>query len=457
MSPKRRAGIRARLTAAFGIGALLLSVSLSLLTYELVRNYLLDQRRSSGVREAYANARLVDSTLQDGVGSVSTVLTSLATGPGTVSVVRQSGNWYSTSLAVGSQSLPVDLRRQADVSNAATQRFRLIGVPQLAVEVPLPAHDAAYFEVFSLDELDATLRALLAFLGVGSASMSVAGLAVGRWASTRVLAPLQEVTAIATEIAGGNFEARVDVGTDRDLSTLATSFNRMVDALKTRVERDARFASDVSHELRSPLTTLSASLAILQARRAELSPPGTQALDLLAGDLQRFQRLVEDLLEISRFDAGAVRANLEGVRIADLLRHALHRAGVDGRVLHVEANSGEIVARADKRRLERVLVNLIDNAKTHGCGMSGVGVEHVDGHVRITVDDQGPGVAAELRQRVFERFFRGPAAGLTAGGGVGLGLSLVAEQLHLQEGRIWIEDRPGGGARFVVELPAVPS
>jgi two-component system sensor histidine kinase MtrB len=457
MSHRRRAGLRTRLTAAFGVGALLLSLSLSVLTYELVRNYLLGQRQTASVREAYANARLLEAALQGGQGDVSTSLASVATGPGTESVVRQTGSWYSTSLAVGSQALPVDLRKQADLGKPATQRFRLAGSPRLAVEVPLPSQGATYFEVFSLSELDRTLRALLAFLAIGAGAISIAGVVAGRWASRRVLVPLSDVATVAADIAGGHFEARLDVGADRDLSQLAASFNSMVDALKTRVERDARFASDVSHELRSPLTTLSASLEVLRARRAELSAPGREALDLLAGDLQRFQRLVEDLLEISRFDAGAVHANVEAVRVVELVRHSLVRAGVDDQVLRVAPSASVAVARADKRRLERVIVNLVDNATLHGSGVIEVGVEQLDGHVRITVDDHGPGVPAELRARVFERFFRGPAGGPSAGGGVGLGLSLVAEQVHAQDGQVWVEDRPGGGARFVVELPAETS
>jgi two-component system sensor histidine kinase MtrB len=449
-------GIRTRLTVAFGVGALLLSVTLASLTYELARNYLLAQRGTSSVHEASANMRLVRSSLAGGQLDVPSVLATLATTAGSESLVQQAGNWYSTSLAVGSQSLPAALRHQADLDRAATQRFRLAGVPSLAVELPMPADNAVYFEVFSLAELNRTLQALLTFLIIGAVITTVAGAAAGRWASRRLLVPLSDIAAVAVEIAGGALDARLAEGHDKDLRALAASFNHMVEALKTRVERDARLASDVSHELRSPLTTIAASLEVLLARRDELSPIGQEALDLLASDLQHFERLVEDLLEISRFDAGVVEPELEPIRLDELIGHTLDRAGVSRQVLKVETDAAGLTVYADKRRVERVVANLIDNAARHGGGVDEIGIRRDDGHVRVCVDDRGPGVRADLRERVFERFFRGPQAGGREGGGVGLGLALVAEQVRSQHGRAWVEDRPGGGARFVLELPAVP-
>jgi signal transduction histidine kinase len=262
------------------------------------------------------------------------------------------------------------------------------------------------------------------------------------------------VSDAAAGIAGGSLDIRLSVPTDKDLAPLAESFNSMVGALAERIQRDARLATDVSHEQRSPLTTQSTSLEVLRARRGELSERSQAALDLLAADVQRFQRMVQDLLEISRFDAGVAELEVEEVDVRALVHHALGREGpvpsADG--------GGDAVVLGDKRRLERVVANLVENAAAYGGGVTNVGVVRDDGHVRVLVEDAGAGVPVAERSGVFERFFRGSAAGRRgAGSGSGLGLALVAEHVRLHGGRVWVEDGPEGlGARFVVELPAAP-
>ena len=134
------------------------------------------------------------------------------------------------------------------------------------------------------------------------------------WASRRAVRPLRDAAKAAQAIAAGNLDTRLDVTDDRDLARLTTSFNEMVAALQHRIERDARFASDVSHELRSPLMTLAASTEVLQSRRDEMPDRAQAALDLLVADVARFQGLVEDLLEISRVDGGSAQLNLEEVQ-----------------------------------------------------------------------------------------------------------------------------------------------
>jgi len=181
----------------------------------------------------------------------------------------------------------------------ATQRFTLAGTTQEVIGVPLPAVRAAYFEVFSLDELAGTLRALAFALAGAALVTTLAGAAVGRWASSRALRPLAGLTDAAVAIADGQLDTRVDAGDDADLEELASAFNRMTANLQDRIEREARFTSDVSHELRSPLTTLAATVSVIEGHRDELAPRAQRALDLLDGDLRRFTRMVDDLLEIS--------------------------------------------------------------------------------------------------------------------------------------------------------------
>jgi signal transduction histidine kinase len=198
------------------------------------------------------------------------------------------------------------------------------------------------------------------------------------------------------------------------------------------------------------------------------------ALDLLVIEVERFQRLVSDLLEMARLDAGVVPVDVEEVRVAELVTHAVQRivggvplpagGAVDGAggAVHLRDDRVEVdpaamtlVAPVDKRRLMRVLTNLIDNAVRHGGGDWRVEVTAAPGEVLIAVEDRGPGVPPADRKRIFERFARTAATDRrTSGDGAGLGLSLVAEHVAAQQGRVWVEDRPGGGARFVVALPA---
>jgi signal transduction histidine kinase len=340
----------------------------------------------------------------------------------------------------------------------AQMRYDLDGKPQLAVGIPLPSLNEAYFEIVELAELEDTLRSLgLALVGA-SIGTTFAGAALGVWASRRTLRPLAQVSRAAEAIAGGRLDTRLEPSSDADLAVLVTSFNDMAGALQARLERDARFASDVSHELRSPLMTLSAAVQVLAGRRDELSERSVAALDLLVAEVARFQQLVEDLLEISRFDAGAARLELDEVNIGELVKHAVSASTDEPVPVVVDPALASTVVEADKRRLVRVIANLLDNARRYGAGATRVELARVKGGVQISVEDSGPGIAPGDRELIFERFSRGGGAGRRGSGdGVGLGLALVAEHVHLHGGRVWVEDRngAGSGARFVVELPVL--
>ncbi|MEY2565712.1 MAG: two-component system, OmpR family, sensor histidine kinase MtrB [Actinomycetota bacterium] len=448
-------GLRARVTLAFALGALLLSLLMGGLTYGVTRRYLLRQRESSVVHQAYVNAQLVRAGLRSARPDVPQLLGGLETSAaGSQSVLRYTDRWFATSIAVGRDALPAPLRSTVLRGTPARQRYRLDGSPHLVVGVPIPSVNAQYFEVFTLAELDRTLRLLGGTLAAAAALTALAGAFLGRWASGRVLAPVSEAARAAADIAGGHFETRLDEGSDSDLAVLSSSFNRMVDALKERMERDARFASDVSHELRSPLTTVATSLQVMLARRDDMPERARLALDLLAADVERFERLVQDLLEISRFDAGVARLAVENVRLSELLTHAVPTSSTA--TIDIAPEATDVAIRADKRRLERVVTNLLTNADAHGGGAVRIGLRRVDGTLRLEVDDEGPGVPLDDRPRIFERFARGAAAGRRSGSGgdgVGLGLALVDEHVRLHRGRVWVEDAPSGGARFVVELP----
>jgi signal transduction histidine kinase len=272
---------------------------------------------------------------------------------------------------------------------------------------------------------------------------------------------LEKVSLAAAAIADGNLSTRLQVTrADREVQQLTDSFNEMVSQLVDRLERDARFASDVSHELRSPLTTLATTASVLQAHRGELSDVGQESLDLLTADLTIFQSLVEDLLEMARSDAGAVPLSIETISAVELVRQsvrsAARRHGLHEPPIELAAAVDEPLISVDRRRFERVMTNLIDNAHHYAGDATAVRLDYDAGQFAINVDDAGPGVPVEEREVVFERFFRGRAAhdrGMARG--TGLGLALVRDHVRAFGGTIHVLESPEGGARFQILLPLV--
>ena len=468
-----RLGLRARVTVTFAIGAFGLSALMAGITYFTARQTFLNERQSAEQRQAFANAALVQNALRSPGTDLNQLIESVDTLPGSRSVLHTGGQWYATSISVGQSAIPPGERTLVLAGTPASQLFDLAGSPQEVIGVPLPAVHAAYFEVFSLAELAGTLRALAVALAAAALVTTLAGAAVGRWAASRALRPLAGLTDAAVAIAGGQLDTRVESGGDVDLAELAAAFNAMTANLQDRIEREARFTSDVSHELRSPLTTLTATVSVLESHRGQLAPRAQSALDLLDADLRRFTRMVDDLLEISRFDAGSAELSLDEVDPGELVRRAVDATapvGSDGvrRPVAVPVEVGPGVEglrlRVDKRRFERVMANLVENAAQYAGGVTRVLVERQPPAVgfgpvpataiRVVVEDRGPGIPGAERDHLFERFYRGGRAGQRASGeGTGLGLSLVAEHVRLHGGRVWIEDAPGRGTRFVVELP----
>jgi signal transduction histidine kinase len=199
---------------------------------------------------------------------------------------------------------------------------------------------------------------------------------------------------------------------------------------------------------------------VLQQHRQELSPAGQESLNLLLADLSIFQALVEDLLEMARSDAGAVPLAIETVRSVELVRQsvrsAARRHGLDEPPLEIEANVGDPLVRVDRRRFERVMTNLVDNAHRYANGAVAIRLAVESGFLAVSVDDNGSGVPLEERDHVFERFFRGRAAhdrGIARG--TGLGLALVRDHVSAIGGTIAILESPEGGARFQILLPIV--
>jgi signal transduction histidine kinase len=444
-----RAGLRSRVIAGFAAGAFALSATMAFASYEIIRHSLLGERESTAVRAAYYDAAvmragIITTTDPDLVA----LLRSLDTGESRRVLLHRSGEWFARNADAGTtKAVPAELQSRATAGTAAVQRVRADGTPTLVVAVPIAA-DTVFYEVDSLAELDHTLGVLTIVLTAVAVCTTLAGAALGLYASRYVLRPLVRVEQAAQDIATGASEARLDPAQEPDLARLATSFNHMVDELSARLERDRRFAADVSHELRSPLQTLSAAASVLTRRRDQLDERTATAAGLVADEITRFQQLVDDLLTLARGDQPAQRAPAD---VAGLARSACRQRGLAEGIVVAE---GDTTWNVDRRRVAQMLGNLLDNAAAYGGGATAVRLRLAGDHGSIEVDDEGPGVGPEDKAVIFNRFVRGRAAGTRrTSDGTGLGLALVAQHAAAHGGSATVLDRPGGGARFRIDLP----
>lgn len=457
-------GLRRRILLIFTLGALGLAAFLAFTTYGLVRSNLASQRDRSSISTAYRNSRVVGGELRIDDANFASVSEALEAGGGGPFVLQWNGAWSPPSSGITEQSIPEALRDRVVTESVDARMIAAVdGRTFEIVGISLEGVNAQFFEFFSLDEDNETLSNVALSLLLAATITTGLGVLVGVLAARRAVRPVADASEAAKAIAGGRLDTRLVPTDDPDLGVLASSFNDMAAALQQRVERDARFASDVSHELRSPLMTLSASVDVMEARRDEMPERAQAALDLLVSDVARFRGLVEDLLEISRFDAGAIRLHLENLRVSEFVRNAVAVSSAPTLEVSATPRAERAIISGDRRRLARVVANLIDNALAYGAGEPEVSIEDGNAeterlsHVKIAVEDHGPGVPVEERSLIFERFARGISAGHRSGSeGAGLGLALVDEHIRLHDGRVWVEDRSDGdqGARFVIELPA---
>jgi two-component system sensor histidine kinase MtrB len=347
-------------------------------------------------------------------------------------------------------------------------RMLVVGAPIRIDESEVGVQQAYFFYPLNFqEETLAKLRNFLLIVGAGllAAVVILAAISIGR-----VLKPIQRARDVAEEIAAGNLAARIPQATSQDdFGKLAESFNRMTDNLAQKIGElehvgslQARFVSDVSHELRTPLATVRMAADYIHAARTGLPPDAQRAAVLLERELERFENLLEDLLEISRFDAGVI--NLEPVEVdvgglldevVDALDPIAHGRKVDVG-LEVDRSQGHPLVAADPRRLDRVFSNLVKNAIEHTVeGDVRIWVGRRGRDVVVTVADEGEGIPAEDLPHIFERFYRADVHRARTLGGTGLGLAIALENVNLHRGSIDVQSEVGRGSTFTVTLPAI--
>ena len=339
-------------------------------------------------------------------------------------------------------------------------------VPALAVGVPLGGFYQLYY-VFPFTQQQATLMLVQRVLvGVGLAVVvllaAIASL-VTRW----VVLPVRHAAQAAQRVSAGHLGERMEVHGVDDLAALATSFNEMAASLQGKLREledlsnvQRQFVSDVSHELRTPLSTIKMAADLLFEARAELDAAAGRSAELLQSQLDRFESLLVDLLEISRFDAGAATLDADLVDVCDLVR----RSADDAQQL-AERRGGRIEFRlpatgcfveADRRRVERILRNILVNAVEHGEGKEVVVTTAIDSDaIAVSVRDYGVGLRPGEEQKVFDRFWRADPARARTTGGTGLGLAISLEDARLHGGWLQAWGEPGKGSVFRLTLPRV--
>ena len=341
-----------------------------------------------------------------------------------------------------------------------------IPVPALAVGVPLGSYYQLYY-VFPLTQQQATLQLVQRILiGVGLALVvllaAIASL-VTRW----VVLPVRHAAQAAQRLSAGHLGERMEVLGQDDLAALATSFNEMAASLQGKLREledlssvQRRFVSDVSHELRTPLSTIKMAADLLFESRGELDPAAGRSVELLASQLERFESLLVDLLEISRYDAGAATLDAELVDVCDLVRRsaddAQQLAERRGSRIEFRLPATGCFAEADRRRVERILRNILVNAVEHGEGKDVVVTTASDSDaVAVSVRDYGVGLGPGEDQKVFDRFWRADPARARSTGGSGLGLAISLEDARLHGGWLQAWGERGQGSVFRLTLPRV--
>ena len=322
-----------------------------------------------------------------------------------------------------------------------------------------------YYLVYSLAGSQQTLDFVQRTLAV---SMVILVLLVGVIVGVimrAVIRPIRIAAQTSRKLAAGRLEERIPERGDDDIGTLARSFNDMADNLQRQIEQlenlsqvQQRFVSDVSHELRTPLTTIRLAGGIVYARRDEFDPTVARSAELLHDQIERFELLLADLLEISRYDAGAVellRKPNSLVAVVDDVIGSMSQVALDhGEDLVFHAPGGHVEAQFDERRISRIVRNLIANAIEHGEGRPiVVSVDSNATAVAVTVRDYGVGMAGAQLGRVFDRFWRADPSRKRTMGGSGLGLAISMEDAQLHDGRLEVWSEPGAGTSFRLTLP----
>ncbi|MFE9899946.1 MtrAB system histidine kinase MtrB [Streptomyces achromogenes] len=426
-----------------------------------------DGRQSQNVIQWMSD--LVESLSSGGAGAFDVVTLPVGDDSGGGRSPRGSGNVNPTS------SVPAELRERVNSGMTAVQsNTRIVyfggkeSQPGLAIGKQVNDPNGRPYELYYLFPLTQEEKSLSLVKG----TLATAGLFVVvllgaiAWLVVRqVVTPVRMAAGIAERLSAGRLQERMKVTGEDDIARLGEAFNKMAQNLQVKIQQledlsrmQRRFVSDVSHELRTPLTTVRMAADVIHEAREDFDPVTARSAELLADQLDRFESLLADLLEISRFDAGAAALEAEPIDLREVVRRVVSGAEPlaerKGTRIRVVGDQQPVVAEADARRVERVLRNLVVNAVEHGEGKDVVvKLAAAGGAVAVAVRDYGVGLKPGEATRVFSRFWRADPARARTTGGTGLGLSIALEDARLHGGWLQAWGEPGGGSQFRLTLP----
>jgi two-component system sensor histidine kinase MtrB len=485
-----RSSLQVRIGAITMVVAGIVVIIVSLVLFSQIRDQLLSVKRQAAVDQAQAGVLYAQDEITGiATGDASSVRATLDR---TVSALQQRGGAagdfdvvmiYRTgdrevpgaSRAFIYPALPEDLRADVDAGNQSYRYAEIpdrAGEPRAALVVGAPVQgDTAGTEqielyyVFPLAQEAESLSLIRSTVVISGFALTMFVVGIAVLVTRLVVDPVRQAAGTAQRLAEGQLEERMLVRGEDDLARLATSFNAMADSLQRQITQleglsqlQQRFTSDVSHELRTPLTTVQMAAEVLHEARGDFPPHVARSAELLRAELDRFESLLTDLLEISRYDAGAAVLDAEptdlgalAARVAAGMWSLAERHGCE---LTVDRPDEDVIADVDARRVERILRNLVGNAIEHGAGRP---VEITLAANRtaaaLTVRDHGVGLASADAQHVFDRFWRADPSRVRSVGGSGLGLSISLEDARLHGGWLQVWGQPGSGAQFRLTVP----
>ena len=485
-----RSSLQVRIGAITMIVAGTVVVIVGLVLFIQIRDQLLTVKRQAAIAQAQAGVTYAQTQVAGiATGDAASVRSAIertvralkerggAAGDFEVVMVYRSGGdpRSATSSRPLYPAIPTEFQAAVDSGNQVWRYAPVPGEsaeprPTLLIGAPVPGAPGGgsrieLYYAFPLDQEEESLARIRATVVIVGVVLTMFVVGIGVLVTRLVVDPVRRAAGTAQRLAEGQLEQRMVVRGEDDLARLATSFNAMADSLQRQITQleglsqlQQRFTSDVSHELRTPLTTVQMAAEVLHEARGDFPPHVARSAELLRAELDRFEGLLTDLLEISRYDAGAAELEPEATDLGALVARVvagMYALAERHRVeLVVNQPDEDVIAEVDARRVERILRNLVGNAIEHGAGRPvEITLAANPTAAAVTVRDLGVGLSSAEAQHVFDRFWRADPSRVRTVGGSGLGLSISLEDARLHGGWLQVWGQPGSGAQFRLTLP----